>query len=260
MKGIELIGNDPIKRRLFEWEIRRSGVPLGKGEGYVPLFLDYLEKPDCSILLEAFLASRKEKTLLPSSPNARFPYGCNEKDFPFLRSGDLTPCSKEELTLLYDLGIREVFDFGSPKGKDELTHKLESAGIVYRNFYLKPDWPVFDKRTISVDELIEASYKGYHALIDQREALDTIQEAFENAKGKVVFSCSYGRDRTGIVSLLQEGFLGWDTERMLVDYAISYFKLSYLLKGVSEENLGEHYGEIISPMRFFFAFAVSGGK
>ncbi len=260
MKGLELIGKDPVKRKLYEEEAGRNGVPIGRGEGYVPLFVDYLEEQDCSLLLEAFLASQREKPLLPSSPNARFPYGCDDKDFPFLRSGDLTPCTKEELSFLCGLGIREVFDFRDPSGKEELIHKLESVGIVYRNFYLKPGWPVFSKKEVSFDELVEASDKGYRHLIDQKETLEMIRNAYEKAQGKVVFSCSCGRDRTGVVSLLTEAFLGWDTRRMIVDYAISYFRLSHLLKGVSEAILGEHYGEIMSPVRFFLAFAVCGAN
>ncbi len=259
MKGIKLIGRDPVTMGLYENAARDAGVPLGEGEDYVPLFVDCLEKQDCSILIDAFLASHKEKVLLPSSPNARFPYGCDEKDFPFLRCGDLTPCSSEELALLQGLGVREVFDFRSPIGKEALINRLESAGISYRNFYLKPSWPTFSEKTMSEAELIEAAYKGYRHLIDQKETLEAIQSAFERAEGKVAFSCAYGRDRTGVVSLLMEGFLGWDTQRMLVDYAISYFRLSRLLKGLSEANLGERYGNIMSPMRFFDAFAVCGG-
>lgn len=259
MKGIELIGEDFSKRRSYESAAKNVGVPLGEGEGYVPLFVDYLEKQDCPIMLEAFLASKKERPLLSSSPNARFPYGCDEKDFPFLRCGDLTPCSREELAFLHGLGVSEVFDFRSPVGKETSINALESAGISYRNFYLKPSWPAFSGKTISEDMLAEAAYKGYRHLIDQKETLEAIGSAFEGAEGKVAFSCAYGRDRTGVVSLLTEAFLGWDTKRMLVDYAISYFRLSHLLKGLSAANLGEHYGEIMSPTRFWDAFAVCGG-
>ncbi len=251
MKGIELVSTSSSLLSYWRNKAREYRVPIGKGEGYIPLFCDCLSKEDCLVFYKAFLCCAREEKGFFLTKNLRFPYGCSKDSFPFLRGALLEDLPEDDLSLLAELGITLLIDLRFPSKDEELRKRLARKGIAYRSCCLKPDWVSPKEGGLHAKEGMDSTYEGYASLLKQKDILDAVLDLMKKRNGKILVACSYGRDRTGLVSALLERGLGWDKRRILVDYSLSYFCLSSFLKGVNHKNINEHYDLLISPSRLW---------
>lgn len=153
--------------------------------------------------------------------------GGNTKKKVFFRSDSLHNLSKEDLKILKDKGVTMQIDLRSPY---EVNIKpsifFESKEIIYRNISL------FDRIQSSDFMSIPKSMAELY-----RDLLDNNQEQFaiifrtllEN-KGASIFSCTAGKDRTGIVAMLLLSLVQVEEESILDDYSISESNLSDLIR------------------------------
>ncbi len=74
---------------------------------------------------------------------------------------------------------------------------------------------------ITADEYMHNIYSGILFDDDSKKLLREVFDVFLNAEGCVVWHCSSGKDRAGIVAMLIESVLGVDEDLVMQDYVAS---------------------------------------
>jgi protein-tyrosine phosphatase len=123
---------------------------------------------------------------------------------------------------LYDAGVRTVIDLRHGAELESAPNPFrDHPGVRYVNISLfdqlvPPGMGGADKQTDVLLELYILALAERQGAI--REVLATIAEAGE---GAVLFHCTAGKDRTGIIAALMLAVAGVETEVILDDYALT---------------------------------------
>ena len=134
----------------------------------------------------------------------------------FLRSDNLTDISPSDYQILKQYGLSDVID---------LRHENEiiSARDPYEN---DPDvryHPLSIIKT-AMDEKIPSTYTLemlYIDLLDSKDIILNIFEIFAKAKGTVLFHCTAGKDRTGVITALLLLAMNVSEQDVIADYQVS---------------------------------------
>ena len=148
-------------------------------------------------------------SLLPSTRNTRaLPFG----DQKYIRSDCPDRLSDEEVMWLRQNGVATVVDLREESEYTQRPCRLESEeGFTYYHL------PVTGGG--GVPESSEAVVSSYLGMIDGQ--MDRIIRTIEEAPGRVLFFCTAGKDRTGVVSAILLKRLGADDRTIIADYMAS---------------------------------------
>ena len=160
----------------------------------------------------------------------------NMKKRLLFRSDVLYHLNPKEKALLRDNNIKVVIDL---RGKDEVEH-LKDTNIKAINFINIPMLPDNDDgndsplKTVTIKHMTLPDMDfAYRQLVmkDRKEAWSKIFDILLNNKeGAVLFHCSAGKDRTGVVSAVILTALGIDKETIYQDYLLTNEKPLYYKK------------------------------
>lgn len=149
--------------------------------------------------------------------------GYYTKTHRFVRSASTTHVTDEDKKILYDYGIRHVIDLRSDY---ELVHQpdifKESDNIIYHNINL------IQSKTANVvpDDIM--NYKdlsGFYIYIIEvhKEKMKEVFDLFAKyLYDGILFHCSAGKDRTGIIAALLMDLVGCHEYDIVKDYSESY--------------------------------------
>lgn len=145
-------------------------------------------------------------SLLKSTLNTRaLPVG----DLRYIRSDAPLCLTEEEIQWLLDNHITTLVDLRSAQ---ELEHKpcplQDVAGFTYYHIPVTGGGDTPKSR--------EHLYEVYRGMVDAQ--MDTILETILNAASNVMYFCTAGKDRTGVVSALLLKRLGISEEVIVEDY------------------------------------------
>ena len=150
----------------------------------------------------------------------------------FLRADSLHRLAPTEPARLFDTGLRKVIDLRTPKEMQDARNPFESyEGVDFVNL------PLFDD--LSPEALSRTRRPGddpllafYMAALETRgEAIRKVmQEMAAQDDGAVLFNCTAGKDRTGIVAALLLGHAGVPNEKIVEDYTLTSAFISDLVK------------------------------
>ncbi|MGX1307753.1 protein-tyrosine phosphatase [Amorphus suaedae] len=139
-----------------------------------------------------------------------------------LRAGVLTHLTADARTALVDMGLATVIDL---RGADELATQpnpfRDDARVAYRNV------PLF--HALAPIEMLDPDGRPFDMGNRYRQGLDGCQERFaevfrtilEAEPGAVLFHCSAGKDRTGLIAALLLSVAGVSDETIVDDYALT---------------------------------------
>lgn len=138
----------------------------------------------------------------------------------FLRSGTTQDLSDADLQVLYNYGVRRVVDL---RGEAEVR-RWPDRFCGYRDVRYK-NIPLLN-RDISApgtdygDDLVGFYTSNYLRMLANHAGVRGIFTYFSRQRGQgcVLFHCTAGLDRTGIVSLLLLGLAGASKRQMMEDY------------------------------------------
>ena len=160
----------------------------------------------------------------------------NMKKGLLFRSDVLYHLNPKEKALLRDNNIKVVIDL---RGKDEVEH-LKDTNIKAINFINIPMLPDNEDgndsplKTVTIKHMTLPDMDfAYRQLVmkDRKEAWSKIFDILLNNKeGAVLFHCSAGKDRTGVVSAVILTALGIDKETIYQDYLLTNEKPLYYKK------------------------------
>lgn len=240
-KGIEIIGGEGKAATFFA----KAGITVGAGEGYLPVFADFLNDADLEILAESYLVWSETAPLLESVFNSRLAYGTNGS---FARSGSLNTLTREDADKLSLLGIKTVIDMSSRKVDDSIFSLLCEKGISYVFMPLHPTWISPGTPGIEVRSGIESTYDSYRQFLAKDEA--ALKEALElMSKRMTLVCCSHGKDRTGLLSALYETSVGIEPREVLIDYSISYWNIAEKYGEEMKRGIAMHFDKILLPSK-----------
>ncbi len=149
------------------------------------------------------------KSILHTTSNTR-PVTSDEK---ILRSDALVNLDEQDIEILKFGGIRTILDFRSVRETDELPNSLKDhQDFTYYHF------PILAGGSIpkSADEFPSI----YMTIADDSQMTDIFRLIAEAEEG-VLYHCTAGKDRTGVVSAILHLLGGWSEEQVVADYMIT---------------------------------------
>ena len=143
------------------------------------------------------------------------------KKHSFLRSDALHEITPEVARLLSEHGVRCVIDLRFPEEIKRLPDRVElfNPNVLYRPVSLQS--PVREKKY--TEEFPPSMWELYCWMLDESQA--EFREIFETIAAFpyqcVLFHCTGGKDRTGMVAMLLLKLAGVDDETVIGDYALT---------------------------------------
>lgn len=175
------------------------------------------------------------------------------------RSGELSELDEHDLSVLEDLNIGKILDLRTVDEIDLQKNGQYPNSIDYQNVPINAGnitqtlIPIFQKGTFNLidPQLLEKIY--FDVITEFKTELSSVYKTIIHADQAVLYHCSHGKDRTGIVSALLLDFFGIDREYIYTDYLMS----NELLKRRNEYQLqmikakcAERFDRVISDEEF----------
>lgn len=174
----------------------------------------------------------------------------------FLRADDLTKLDKTDIQFLVDYGIEAVIDLRSDSEIDMYPDPfvdVEKVNYVHIPFIEQDvmDPSFYQTLMLNPSTFLTEMYIDMikHALVGIKKVFEFI----ENQEGGVLFHCTAGKDRTGIVAMLLLGLVGVSREDIISNYMVTeiYIRDSIMSKeGIKDfpKELGMSKPEYIEPV------------
>ena len=137
----------------------------------------------------------------------------------FVRANYLKNITLEDNNYLKEFGITDILDLRGeaesilePDSIDKEYFKYYRVGLLTNKFN---ENLMLEKENFDMGE-------GYVLLLENKTAIKEIFEILANAKGGVLYHCTAGKDRTGIVSMLILGLSGVSKKDIIANYEVTY--------------------------------------
>ncbi|MBR6070813.1 MAG: tyrosine-protein phosphatase [Ruminococcus sp.] len=170
-----------------------------------------------------FTSTRNTRPILPDS-------------LRFIRSDALFCPTEDELGWLRYNGVTTVIDL---RAEDEVracpTQLAEAEGFMYRNMPVTGG-SYIPKTAADVPQ-------SYVDMLDGQ--MDAIIGAIMSAQTNVLYFCSAGKDRTGVVSAVLLHKLGYDEDYIIADYMQSAEELRTMLEAYASSGAADL--DVITP-------------
>lgn len=145
----------------------------------------------------------------------------------FLRSDNLTNVTNEDINVLLDYGVSAVLDLRSELEAERAPNPLtDHASVQYLH---KPLLVVDSDMLTSIDTLEEVLSERENILSDMyiyilERSKTELKEIFTwiaEQDGCVLFHCTAGKDRTGVLAMLLLGLAGVAKRDIIANYAVT---------------------------------------
>lgn len=171
-----------------------------------------------------------------------------------LRTGKISDIGKQDAKFLQDYGLTKIIDLRSPL-ECHNSPDSEIAGVEHFNIPLSIDdntnggkkdiAQVFETYRHDQYAGFKMMCERYEAHVMKKHAQDSVRRILEilaNTKdGAVLYHCSEGKDRTGIVTVVILHLLGVEMETIRQDYLYSNYMLDDYRAG--KDQLAQQAGE-----------------
>ena len=155
-------------------------------------------------------------------------------DKAFIRSGNTNELTPEDLAALKKLGVKTVIDLRYSEEVEDKPDKFSNEpGVNYQNITILVEYGSFKSANEMIQDYCEAlgSYGLKEAIkkTKSKNARKNIKKIFETIAntpedGKILFHCSHGKDRTGILSMLILSLAGVSKEDIVKNFLECYNK------------------------------------
>ena len=183
-------------------------------------------------------------------------------DKAFIRSGNTNELTPEDLAALKELGVKTVIDLRYSEEVEDRPDKFSNEpGVNYKNITISVNYSSFKNMAHMLDIYLKAlgcfNPRTDQEANDKNDARKNIKKIFETIAntpedGKILFHCSHGKDRTGILSMLILSLAGVSKEDIVKNFLECYnkdgkSKVQPFTKEAVEkfiDFLTEHYGDV----------------
>ncbi|MDO4798206.1 MAG: tyrosine-protein phosphatase [Coriobacteriales bacterium] len=146
--------------------------------------------------------------------------GDQTKFHRFLRADSLGRLTAWDAQFLYDYGVRAVVDLRDTSEVEDFPDQVIAADVAYANTPLL-GFNIADARAVEqmVFETDFSMDMVYRTILENYEAIRACFRFIADAPpGCVLFHCSVGKDRTGILAMLLLSLAGVDKWDIVADY------------------------------------------
>lgn len=157
--------------------------------------------------------------------------GKTTKNHVFLRGDSLNGLTKEDRAFLDQYGVRFVIDVRSKKETILKPDHIDKKNMKSINV------PLFDQiqSTLLKGKMPDSMSEMYIGLVEEsKSGLKEIFERMAQEEGVVLYHCTAGKDRTGIITMVVLRLAGVDDATILADYAISEVNMKETFNRQSE--------------------------
>lgn len=147
----------------------------------------------------------------------------------FIRSDSLKNITDDDNEFLRKYGIKDIIDFrGNPNVQEDFISD-DNINTKYFDFHYIPlSTKKYDNYVRECVEKEKYKYEiGYGYIIENKIKIKEIFEIFAKAKGGVLFHCSAGKDRTGIITALLLGLCNVEIKDIVANYEVSNTYFTY---------------------------------
>lgn len=154
----------------------------------------------------------------------------------FIRSSSLSNITDEDIDFLVKYGIKTALDLRSEEEtKDKPSRLKDINGIKYYNVPLSVD-------DMQADITKENGYfdmiQGYIKRLSNKKAIKEIFDIIsDNLQGGLIFNCTAGKDRTGIIAMLILGIANVQLKDIVANYQVSHTYMGEDPEFVREYNI-----------------------
>jgi len=159
-----------------------------------------------------------------------------------IRSNFPKNLSQKSLDKLVDKSITTVIDLRSEKEIEK------NPGIFFDN-KLFQYYNVRIKGDGRLPESPETVYDSYIEMLEGKEEIGEVFNIISRTKGGILFFCSAGKDRTGVISSLILKLLNVSEEDIIEDYVLSGVYLEKMLIDFANTMKKDRIIDIITPNR-----------
>lgn len=170
----------------------------------------------------------------------------------FFRSGHLSNLKKRENDKFNALNIKTVIDLRTDKELSKKPDRLP-AGIGYTNVQVYDDSEDMFSKTkkdvlkgkitpVQSDSLVMEFYKLY--MLENPQLVKGIVDQLFEANDAVLFHCSAGKDRTGMIGALVLSILKVDRETIISEYMLSN---NYRIEDINSRMKLAKVGKVLFP-------------
>ncbi len=156
----------------------------------------------------------------------------------FIRSDCFMPLAAEDAEKLWDYGVRTVIDLRNQDECDKIPSGLKGYdGVEYVScpFFPENERPDLDISKLPAAFTMAALYKDM--LDNHPSAIRNFFVSAANAPdGKILFHCSAGKDRTGVISALLLTLSGVDDATVIRDYALTEILLEKMFATLKKNS------------------------
>lgn len=141
----------------------------------------------------------------------------------YIRSSRLTFITDEDNDFLKDYGITDIIDL---RGLTKIQSTFVSDDNInkeYFNFHYIPLSTIeMEKYMNNEQEKDDFNFGiGYTYLLDNKTKIKQIFDVLADAKGGVLFHCTAGKDRTGVISALILGLCNVNIKDIIANYEVT---------------------------------------
>lgn len=135
--------------------------------------------------------------------------------------------SEEEINFLLNNKLTTVIDLRKVDEVDRKCNCLNIPEIDYYNISLLGDKCPNEENDIP---------KGYMEILGNINTMNKVFSIIKDAKGSILFNCSAGKDRTGVVAMLLLLLAEVYDDDIIADYQVSYTYIRENIKKMHKDN------------------------
>lgn len=145
----------------------------------------------------------------------------------FLRSDEVGYLDKDDISFLKEYGVKTVIDLRTVDEIEQIPNPFENEpSIQFHHISLISQTMIQEMtenfNTVSMDvNYINTLEK------EKRSIARVLKVILESEEGCVLFHCSAGKDRTGIIAMLLLGIAGVDYQDIITNYEPSFANISH---------------------------------
>lgn len=165
----------------------------------------------------------------------------------FLRSDVPIEVSDNDIKILLSNNITTIVDLRS----DDETQSKPCAFKNHKNFEYY-HCKIFGDGYLP--KSIEEVPVSYFKMVDEQKTILNVMKVFAKANGGILYHCTAGKDRTGVISALLLLLAGVSKADILADYQISQLYLSSMLQQFCRSNKNVDINIITPKMEYMKKF------
>lgn len=143
----------------------------------------------------------------------------------FIRSSDLSEITEEDKNFLINYGVKTVIDLRSADEANQYPNPLANEDNIH---YINIPLLNSDVANLIFSDSNFTLGKMYIDLLQNEDGIKKVFQSIVKADGCVLYHCSAGKDRTGIISMLLLALAGVQKQDIISNYEVTYTNIEKL--------------------------------